>query len=130
MNDLAKMKSMGNLSKVMKAASWLGPAGDLLGAGLDGYQAHQEWGKGDLHGAIGHGASAAGGAAAGVAGLAIMAGASGPAAPIVLVGGTVVALGGMAYNARYGMDAEQEMITNLGLFEGSEYDQMPDWKKL
>lgn len=36
-----------------------------------------------------------------------------------------VALGGMAYDAPYGVDVEQEMITNLGLFEGSEYDKIP-----
>ncbi|MBM3275253.1 MAG: hypothetical protein FJZ00_08870 [Candidatus Sericytochromatia bacterium] len=87
---------------------------DAGGAVLDGYSAYKSAKEGDAGRTMGYGMQAAGGVASAAAGVAILAGASGPAAPIVLIGGTLLIGGGMLVNYFFGDTDEEKFLKTMG----------------
>jgi hypothetical protein len=122
--DFAKLFGMtddalkiGKLGKTLHFMKWLGPAADFIGAGLDFYKMADEIKHGDTWGAVGKGVSGVGGVAAGVGGVMILAGCTGPAAPIVLVGGIVVGLVGWGIDAGAGESPEETLLREVGVLK-------------
>jgi hypothetical protein len=106
-SDFGKLTKVGQALKVMDFA---GPVADVVSGGLDVHNAVQEFNRGDVVGgtaaAVGAGASFASAAA----GLAIVAGATGPAAPAVLLGGAIVGLGAWGVNHFFGESNEESFL--------------------
>lgn len=96
---LSKMKGVLGVAsdtgvlKVLSKAGALGPLGDLIGVGADVMGAIRESKNEDPVGMYLKIASAGAGTAGMVAGIALLAGASGPAAPVVAAGAAIVGVG-------------------------------------
>lgn len=103
---LQSAKALKALS-TLKSMEMLGPVGDILGAGVDAYGAVQDYTNGDYTGATFKGVSALAGGTGAVAGLFILAGSTGPAAPVVLVGAAII--GGLAWGADLIWGESEEM---------------------
>jgi hypothetical protein len=119
-SDIGKLLRVGEgtkLASTLKFMDWLGPAGDLVGAGVDAYGSYKDFEQGDNFGGSMKAIGAASGLAGAGAGIAILAGASGPAAPAVLLGAAIVGLGAWGLDALFGKSEEQSMLENLGVWK-------------
>jgi hypothetical protein len=88
-----------------------------VGAGVDAYGSYKDFEQGDNFGGSMKAIGAASGLAGAGAGIAILAGASGPAAPAVLLGAAIVGLGAWGLDALFGKSEEQSMLENLGVWK-------------
>ncbi|PKL75304.1 MAG: hypothetical protein CVV27_16055, partial [Candidatus Melainabacteria bacterium HGW-Melainabacteria-1] len=104
-------------SKVLKTLKWLGPVADGLSGVLDAHGAYKDYQVGDTVGALSKGVSSAAGFTAAGAGVLILAGASGPGAPVVLVGAAVVGLGAWGVDAIWGEDPQESLLRNVGVLK-------------
>ncbi|MBF2052119.1 MAG: hypothetical protein IGS03_01490 [Candidatus Sericytochromatia bacterium] len=103
--------------KALRAMEFLGPVGDVLTVGLDGYGSYKDFSDGDY---VGGGAKLVSAGAAGtsaVVGVMILAGASGPGAPFVLAGATIVGLVAWGVDAAFGESDEETFLRQLGVLE-------------
>ena len=114
---MSKMSHMATAAKALKVLEVLGPIGDTLGAGLDAYGSYQDFSSGDTVGGYAKATGAAAGATGAIAGVAILAGASGPAAPLVLAGATVVGLVAWGIDAGWGESEEETFLRQLDVLK-------------
>jgi hypothetical protein len=114
---LAKASRMATAAKVLKVMEVLGPIGDTLGAGLDAYGSYQDFQNGDTVGGYAKATGAGAGAVGAIAGVAILAGATGPGAPLVLAGATVVGLVAWGIDAAWGESEEETFLRQLGVLK-------------
>jgi len=103
----------------MLKAKWAGPAADIVGAGLDGYGSYKDFKQGDYFGGSMKAIGAGAGVTSAVAGVCILAGATGPAAPLVLAGAAVVGLAAWGADALWGKSDEQSLLENMGAGKAS-----------
>ncbi len=99
LSAIGHLAGLANDAKLMKGLiqlGSLGPIGEALGVAADVMGAIRESGNEDAVGMVAKITSAAAGTAGAIAGIAILAGASGPAAPLVAAGAAVVGLGAAA----------------------------------
>lgn len=101
----------GRLARISRVAAFLGPAGDVLTAGLDGWGAYQDFSDGDTVGGIAKSA----GALSAVGGLAALALMSGPGAPVVAGICLVVGVGAAIVDWIWGESPEETMLRQLGV---------------
>ncbi|MBT9545290.1 MAG: hypothetical protein IV090_07875 [Candidatus Sericytochromatia bacterium] len=114
---MSKMGHMATAAKAVKVLEVLGPIGDTLGAGLDAYGSYQDFSSGDTVGGYAKATGAGAGAVGAVAGVAILAGATGPGAPIVLAGATVVGLVAWGIDAGWGESEEETFLRQLDVLK-------------
>jgi hypothetical protein len=115
-DELAKMRGVAGMSKLMGKLKILGPVSDIAGGALDTYKAYQGADKGDVHETIGTSMSAAGGLGAGAGGVLMAAGLlSNPVGWTVIGVGTATALAGMGYQWAFGMDEQEEFLQSVGV---------------
>lgn len=117
MKEINAAGRLAKSSKVLKAMEFLGPVGDVLTFGLDGYGSYQEYNNGDYVGAGAKAVSAGAGGVGAVAGVMILAGSTGPGAPVVLVGATVVGLIAWGVDAAFGESDEETFLRQLGVLK-------------
>tara|TARA_B100000609_G_C17221855_1_gene440722 strand:- start:5844 stop:8993 length:3150 start_codon:yes stop_codon:yes gene_type:complete len=94
---------------------FLGPAGNIVGSIGQSLQGIQELRDGDIVGGTAKLIGAGGGFASAAATIAVMSGASGPAAPAVAVIGTSVAVGAWIVDSAFGESDEETMLRQMGL---------------
>ncbi len=119
-SDAANLRHLNRLNKaakVLKVMEFLGPIGDIAGAGFDFYAASDEFSKGDTFGGSMKVLSGASGVVGAGAGIAIVAGASGPLAPAVLIGATVAGLVFWGADEMWGESDEETFLRNLGVLK-------------
>lgn len=116
MKEINAAARLSKASKALKALEVLGPVGDLLTVGLDGYGSYKDFSSGDY---VGGGAKLVSAGAAGVgayvAGSMLIAGSTGPGAPLVLAGATVVGLIAWGVDAAFGESDEETFLRQLGV---------------
>jgi len=96
-----------------KFAKCLGPAGSLCSMVVDGANAYHAFSRGDTVGGVTNSVSIAAGAAGTVAGVMILAGATGPGAPLVLAGAAVVGLLCWGIDAIWGDSSEVVQVKEM-----------------
>lgn len=114
---LFKLDDATKLGKVMKGMKWLGPAGDIAGAVVDGIGSVQDFQANDYVGGTAKAVGAASGLVGAGAGIAILAGATGPGAPLVLAGAAAVGLIAWGVDSWFGKSKEQEFLEGLGVYK-------------
>ncbi len=117
---LKEFGKLTNMGKVVKVLEFAGPVGDAVGMGFDINSALDNFKAGDTFGASMNIAGAVGGGASVVAGICIAAGASGPAAPIVLVAGTVIGLLAWGADSLWGESEEESFLRRGVKIDGRE----------
>lgn len=117
LKGVADMYDISKGAKVLKAMEFLGPIGDVLGAGLDAYGSYEDYQKGDYVGAGAKGVGAAAGLTGAGAGVLILAGVSGPGAPLVLAGATVVGLAAWGVDVAFAESDMESDLRNLGVLK-------------
>jgi hypothetical protein len=115
--DLQRLTRLGRTAKALKVLEVLGPIGDIAGAAFDFYAAKGEFEKGDTFGGSMKVVSGTSGVVAAGASIAILAGATGPAAPLVLVGATVVGLAAWGADEMWGESEQETFLRNLGVLK-------------
>lgn len=107
----------GRLAGLARAAEFLGPLGDAIGAGLSFAGAVDEFQNGDIVGGVAKVTGGVAGVAGAGAGIAIAAGASGPLAPAVLAGAAIVGLGSWLVDELWGENPQETMLRQLGVLQ-------------
>lgn len=102
-------------SKTFKALKYLGPVGDTISAVVDGYGSYKDFKDGDYVGAAAKGVGAVAGASGAVAGVLILAGSTGPGAPIVVAVAAGVGLIAWGVDAIWGESDEETLIRQMGV---------------
>ncbi|PIQ26907.1 hypothetical protein COW36_16880 [bacterium (Candidatus Blackallbacteria) CG17_big_fil_post_rev_8_21_14_2_50_48_46] len=115
-DTLKSAKALKALS-ALKFMEFLGPVGDVIGMGVDAYGSYQDFSNGDYIGGTAKGVGALAGGTGAVAGVFILAGSTGPGAPIVLVGAAIV--GGLAWVADsiWGESEEETFLRQLDVLK-------------
>ncbi len=120
--DLAKVlgtskDSLKLYSTTFKTMKWLGPIGDTLSAGIDGYGSYKDFKDGDLIGGTAKGVAAAASTTGAALGALMLAGKAGNKAPYVIAGSAVVGLVAWGVDATFGEKPEETLLRKLGVLK-------------
>lgn len=120
--DLAKVlgtskESLKLYSTTFKTLKWLGPIGDTVSAGIDGYGSYKDFKDGDLVGGAAKGVAAAASTTGAAVGALMLAGKAGSKAPYVVAGSAVVGLMAWGFDAAFGETSEETLLRKLGVLK-------------
>jgi hypothetical protein len=108
----------GKLGHFLKAAKWLGPIADGINMIISLMGGAKDLGNGDVVGGVAKLVEGGASFVGAIAGVMILAGATGPAAPLVLVGAALVGLGAWVVDKIWGEDDDdptEELLDDLGV---------------
>lgn len=117
LKEITAAGRLASAGKFLKVVEVLGPIGDIAGAGLDAYGSYKDFEAGDTVGGYSKAVGAGAGATGAVAGVFILAGSTGPGAPFVLAGATIIGLAAWGFDSAFGESDEETFLRQQGVLK-------------